>query len=64
MEYITIKEKKQEWQRVLFTIANLFTLFSLLAKVIDEDIYTKPIAIGLIIIVFCIFSYYIFSKID
>ena len=64
MEYITIKEKKQEWQRALFTLANVFTLFSLLAKVSDEDVYIKPIAIGLIIIVFCIFAYYIFSGID
>ena len=59
-----VKEKKTEWQRVLFTIANLFTLFSLLAKVNDADVYTKPIAIGLIIVLFGIFGYYIFFGID
>ena len=55
-----VREKKAEWQRALFTVANLFTLFSLLAKVEDQDVYTKPIAIGLIIVLFGIFCYYIF----
>lgn len=58
MEYITIKEKKQEWQKVCFTMANLFTLFSLYPQLIENNLF----AILVLVMVISVFIYFIFVK--
>ena len=63
-ELVVIKEHKTEWQRVLFTLANLISLISLIVKVNDGDKYGKLFGIGLIFVLFAFFIHYIFGKID
>lgn len=58
MEYITIKEKKQEWQKVCFTMANLFTLFSLYPQLMVNNLF----AILVLVMVISVFIYFIFIK--
>lgn len=58
MEYITIKENKQEWQKVCFTMANLFTLFSLYPQLIENNLF----AILVLVMVISVFIYFIFVK--
>lgn len=63
-EIVVIKEHKTEWQRALFTLANLISLISLIVKVNDGDKYGKIFAIITIFVVFAVFMHYIFGKID
>ena len=63
IDFIVVKERKREWQRAMFTLANFVSLLALIVKVNENDIFTKPFAIGVIITIFIIFIYYIFVKI-
>lgn len=64
IEYVVIKEKKKEWQRVCFVIANLISMMSLFVKIEDNYGYAKIFGILVTMLIMGIFMYFIFDKID
>lgn len=64
IEYVAVNEKKKEWQRVCFVIANLISLMALFVKIEDEYGNAKVFGIVVTLIIMAIFVYFIFGKID
>lgn len=59
-----VKEKKAEWQRLCFVIANFISLMALFVKIEDQYSGAKVFGVLVALMIMAVFVYFIFGKID